>query len=108
MNRPKHLFQSSHSVEGLQGLLKDGGAQRKEVVERLLAGMGGSLEAFDYAFGDSDVHAIADLPDEAAATAISLVVTANGAVSIKTTALLTPETVDEAVGRTVDCQTPGT
>ena len=37
---------------------------------------------------------------EAAATAASLVVTTNGAVSVKTTALLTPETVD--------CQTPGT
>ena len=40
---PKYLFQASYSVEGLQRLLKDGGTQRKEVVERLLAGMGGNL-----------------------------------------------------------------
>ena len=43
---PKYLFQASYSVEGLRGLLKDGGTQRKEVVERLLAGMGGNLQAF--------------------------------------------------------------
>ena len=40
---PKYLFQASHPVEGLRGLLKDGGTQRKEVVERLPAGMEGSL-----------------------------------------------------------------
>ena len=105
---PKYLFQASHSVEGLQGLLKDGGTRRREAIERLVNGMGGSLEAFYYAFGESDVYVIADLPDEAAATAASLSVGASGAGSVKTTVLLTPETVDEAVGRTVDYQPPGT
>ena len=104
---PKYLFQASHTVEGLQGLLKDGGTRRGEAIERLVNGMGGSLEAFYYAFGDSDVYVIADLPDEAAATAASLSVGASGAGSVKTTVLLTPETVDEAVGRTVDYQPPG-
>ena len=69
--------------------------------------MGGSLEAFYYAFGDSDIYVIADLLDEAAATAASLVVGASGAGSVKTTVLITPETVDEAVGRTVDYRPPG-
>ena len=105
---PKYLFQASHSVEGLQGLLKDGGTRRREAIETLVNGMGGSLEAFYYAFGESDVYVIADLPDEAAATAASLVVGASGAGSVKTTVLITPETVDEAVGRTVDYHPPGT
>ncbi len=69
--------------------------------------MGGRLEAFYYAFGDSDIYVIADLPDEAAATAASLVVGASGAGNVKSTVLITPETVDEAVGRTVDYRPPG-
>ena len=104
---PKFLFQASHSTEGLQGLLKDGGTRRREAIERLVNGMGGSLEAFYYAFGDSDIYVIADLLDEAAATAASLVVGASGAGSVKTTVLIAPETVDEAVGRTVDYRPPG-
>ena len=74
----KYLFQASYSVEGLQGLLKDGGSSRREAAERVLASVGGSLEAFYYAFGDNDIYIIADLPDNAAATAASLVVGASG------------------------------
>ncbi len=105
---PEFLFEASHSTEGLQGLLKDGDTRRREAIERLANEMGGSLEAFYYAFGESDVYVIADLPDEAAAIATSLVVGASGAGSVKTTVLITPETVDEAVGRTVDYRPPGT
>ena len=103
----KYLFQASYSIEGMQGLLRDGGSSRREAAENLLASVGGSLEAFYYAFGDNDLYIIADLPDNAAATATSLVVGASGAGSIKTTVLMTPETVDEAVGRTVNYQPPG-
>ena len=69
---PMYLLQASHSVEGLRGLLKDGGTRRREAIERLVNGKGASLEALYYAFGDSDVYVNADLPDEAAATAPSL------------------------------------
>lgn len=103
----KYLFQASYSIEGIQGLLRDGGSSCREAAENLLASVGGSLEAFYYAFGDNDLYIIADLPDNAAATAASLVVGASGAGSIKTTVLMTPETVDEAVGRTVNYQPPG-
>ena len=105
---PEFLFEASHSTQGLRGLLKDGGIRQREAIESLVNGMGGSLEAFYYAFGESDIYVIADLPDEAAATAASLVVGASGAGSVKTTVLITPETVDEAVGRTVDYRPPGT
>ena len=52
--------------------------------------------------GNSDVyrHCRPSSP-ESAASAASLVVTANGAVSVKTSALLTPEVLEQ-------CQTPGT
>ena len=42
-----------------------------------------------------------NLPDDAFATAASLVMGASGAGSVKTTALLASETVDEATGKAV-------
>ena len=91
---PEFLYEASHSTQGLRGLLKDGSTRRREAIEMLVNGMGRSLEAFYYAFGDGELYVIADLPDEAAATAASLVVGASGAGSVKTTILITPETVD--------------
>ena len=104
---PKYLFHASYTVEGLGGLLRDGGTRRRESIENLVKGMGGNLEAFYYAFGDSDLYVIAELPDDAAATAASLTVGASGSGSVRTTVLLDPETVDEAVSRTVDYSPPG-
>ena len=103
---PKYLFQASYTREGLQGLLSEGGTQRREAVENLAAALGGSIEAFYYAFGDCDIYVIADLPDDATATAASLVVGASGAGSVKTTVLIPPETVDEATEKVVDYRPP--
>lgn len=102
----KYLFEASYTQEGLKGLLQHGGTNRREAVEKLLASVGGSLEAFYYAFGDNDLYVIAELPDDTAATAASLTVGATGMGSVKTTVLMAPETVDEAIGRTVDYQPP--
>ena len=103
---PKYLFQASYTREGLGGLVTEGAAGRREMAENLAASLGGSVEAFYYAFGDSDLYAIADLPDDAAAAAVSLSVGASGTASIKTTVLVTPETIDEAIARTTDYQPP--
>ena len=103
---PKYLFEASYTQEGLQGLLKEGGTQRREVVENLAAALGGSVEAFYYAFGDYDIYVIANLPDDASATAASLVVGASGAGSVKTTVLIPPETVDDASGKAVNYRPP--
>ena len=104
---PKYLAHASYTVEGLKGLLKDGGSKRREVVEQLAKGLGGTLEAFYYAFGDDDVFAIFDLPDNVSATAVSLVINAAGGATLKITVLLTPEEVDQATKKTVDYHPPG-
>ena len=104
---PKYLFQASYTREGLGGLVEEGATGRREMAANLAAALGGSVEAFYYAFGDSDLYAIADLPDDAAAAAVSLSVGASGTASIKTTVLVEPETIDEAVRRTVDYRPPG-
>ena len=60
-----------------------------------------------YAFGDDDVFLIVDVPDNVSAAAASLAVGASGAVSIKTTVLLTAEEIDAAAQKSVVYQPPG-
>ena len=104
---PKYMFQASYTLEGVNGLLKVGGSARKKAVEELIDSVGGTLEAVYYAFGDDDIYIIADLPDDAAATALSLTVAASGSATWKTTVLLDPSVIDEAVNRTVSYSPPG-
>ena len=104
---PKYLFQGSYTMEGLSGLMEEGATGRREMAQHLAASMGGSIEAFYYAFGDSDLYVIADLPDDASAAAVSVTVGASGAASIKTTVLVTPETIDQAMKKTEGYRPPG-
>ena len=104
---PKYLAHASYTVEGLKGLLKDGGTKRREVIEQLAKGLGGTLEAFYYAFGDDDVFAILDFPDNVSAMAVSMAINATGGATVKTTVLITPEEVDQATKKTVDYRPPG-
>ncbi|MDP6453782.1 MAG: GYD domain-containing protein [SAR202 cluster bacterium] len=103
----KYLVTASYTTEGAKGLLADGGTKRREVVENLVNGMGGSMELFYYAFGGNDAYIVADIPDHATMTAISLAVAATGSVSVNTTVLITPEEVDEAAQKTVNYTRPG-
>ncbi len=104
---PKYLFQASYTPEGVRGLRSAGGTSRREAIASLAEGLGGRLESFYFAFGDNDVHTIVDLPDQEAATAVALTVNGSGAVTVRTTVLMTPEEVDAAAQRSVDYRPPG-
>ncbi|MBI2855349.1 MAG: GYD domain-containing protein [Chloroflexi bacterium] len=104
---PKYLVRGSYTVDGIKGLLKEGGSARKSHIEQLIRGMGGTVEAFYFAFGGDDVVVIIDLPDGASATALSLAVAAGGAFRPTTTVLITPEEMDQAAGITVSYRPPG-
>ena len=104
---PKYLFQASYTAEGVGGLLKEGGSKRVEMVADMISGVGGTLESCYYAFGEDDVILIAELPDEETAVALSLTVTASGAISVKTTVLLDPATIDAAVQKSANYRPPG-
>ena len=103
----KYLFYGSYTEEGLKGLLKEGGSKRREATEHVIKSVGGTLEAYYFAFGDSDFYLIADVPDNVSASACSLVATASGTCSVKTIVLLTPEEIDRAVKKTVEYRPPG-
>jgi uncharacterized protein with GYD domain len=104
---PKFLFLASYTTEGLKGLRSSGGSARRTAITQLAESVGGTLESFHFAFGDRDAYVIVDLPDNEAAAAVALTTNASGAVSVETVALLTPEEVDEAAGRSVDYSPPG-
>jgi len=103
----KYLVQASYTTDGVQGLLKDGGSKRRAAAEQAIKGLGGTLDAFYYAFGDTDVFAIADAPDNQSAAAVSLAVTASGALRAKITVLMTPEEMDQATKKSVSYRPPG-
>jgi uncharacterized protein with GYD domain len=105
---PKYMIQASYTVEGVKGVQSKGGSSRRDAVADMVEGVGGSLEAFYFSFGDSDVVVIADLPDNEAATAIALTVNAAGGATTKTSLLMTPEEVDAAAQRSVSYRPPGT
>ena len=104
---PKYLLQVSYTAEGAKGLLKDGGSKRRAAAKTLVESLGGKLEAIYYAFGDSDAFVIADMPDNASVAAASITLAASGALTSKTTVLLTPEDIDQAAKKTARYTPPG-
>jgi uncharacterized protein with GYD domain len=104
---PKYLFKVSYTAQGAQGLLRDGGTKRRDAAAAVAKNLGGSVEAFYFAFGDDDAFVIADLPDHAAAAALSVTVGASGAIRGSTTVLLSAEEMDAACQRSVGYRPPG-
>jgi uncharacterized protein with GYD domain len=104
---PKFLVTGSYTGEGLKGLLKEGGSGRRKAVEAAVKSMGGHVEAYYFAFGDSDVVTIVDVPDNVTAAALAIGISSTGTVGIKTTVLLTAEEIDEATKKTMSFRPAG-
>jgi uncharacterized protein with GYD domain len=106
---PKYLIKASYNTQGIKGVLAEGGTGRVNAIENALAGVGGRLESFYFAFGTDDVYVIAEVPDNASAMALAATVGASGVLSnYETVVLQTPEEVDAAVQISVDYRAPGT
>ena len=104
---PKYLIHASYTAEGLKGLLKDGGTKRRDAAEALVKSVGGTMEAFYFSFGENDAFVIIDVPDNEAAAAAAVTVSATGLVNASTTVLITPEEMDEATKRATSYTQPG-
>ena len=103
----KFMVKASYNAEGARGLLKDGGTARREAVDKSIKALGGSLEAFYFAFGDADAYVIVDVPDVTSGIALSLAVNSTGAVHVSTIPLITPAEMDAACKKTVSYRAPG-
>lgn len=104
---PKYLLIGNYTAEGAKGLLKDGGSKRRQVAEAAMKSVGATLEALYFAFGEHDLYAIIDAPDNVSLAAASLAINAAGGVQSKTVVLLTPEEVDRATKKTANYTAPG-
>jgi uncharacterized protein with GYD domain len=104
---PRFLIIADYSAEGARGLMAAGGSARKTAVEKMVSGLGGQIETFDFAFGGDDVYTIVDMPDSESAAAVALTVSGSGAVSARTVVLLTPDQIDRAAQLHPDYTPPG-
>lgn len=102
----KYLIQASYTAEGTKGLLKEGGTGRRRAVEEVVGGLGGTVEAMYFCFGADDTVLIVDFPDTASMAAVSMMVTASGALQTRATPLLTVEEIDEATRKQVAFRAP--
>ncbi|MFN8103283.1 MAG: GYD domain-containing protein [Acidimicrobiia bacterium] len=104
----KYLLDVKYTLDGLKGMVSEGGTARKEAAIKAVESVGGTMEAFYFAFGETDVYAIADVPDNVTAAAVALKLGATGAVAIRTVVLLTPAEVDAAAKVDIAYRPPGT
>ena len=104
----KFLIQASYSREGLRGVKEEGAASRVAALEATLHSIGGRVESFYFALGESDVYLTADLPDTSSALALGVAVAStNGIENYKTIVLLTAEETDMALKTAVNYRSPG-
>ena len=104
---PKYLLEVSYTLEGVRGVVAKGGNARRAAAQAAAESAGGTLEVFYFAFGGSDVLTIADLPDNEAAAALAMAVTAGGGATVSTVVLLSPEEIDRATQKAVAYSPPG-
>lgn len=85
---PAYLIQASYNPEGWAALVRNP-QDRIEAIRPAIEGLGGSVVQGWLAFGEHDIVAIVELPDNVAAAATSMAFSAGGAVkAVKTTPLM--------------------
>lgn len=105
---PKFLALASYTAEGVKAVAKAGASNRRDAIGAMYKKMGGKLEVYYYAFGDFDVVAIGEVPDNVTAAAMSLAINSSGVAHTKTVVLMTPEEIDQATKVNVGYTPPKT
>lgn len=103
----KYLVKARYTVEGAKGVESGGGTSRRDAVAKMAEGLGGSVESFYFAFGETDAYVVLDLPDDRTAAAASMAVNAAGGATSEVVVLLTPEDIDAAAKVSVEYRPPG-
>ena len=103
----RYLISGTYTAEGAKGLLREGGSKRRATIETLIREVGGSLEAYYWAFGETDFYIIAELPDAATTAALGLTTSGSGLVRVQVTVLLTADEIDQATSKQIAYRGPG-
>ena len=92
-----YLLEISYTPEAWAAMLKNP-HDRAQAVEATIKKLGGSVERFWMAFGKYDIIGIVEMPDNVAAAAFAMAVSAGGACkNVRTTALLSVKDGIEAM-----------
>jgi uncharacterized protein with GYD domain len=102
----KYLFEARYTAEGVKGLVREGGTERRAALARACVSAGGKLDAMYFAFGSVDAYVIVDMPDNSTAAALALAVNQGGTATTNTIVLMTPEEVDAAGKKTIAYSPP--
>ncbi len=103
----KYLVCGNYIGEGIKGLMREGGSNRRSEIKKLVASLGGKVDCVYYAFGEYDIYGIFDMPDNTTMAAFSLRASSSGLVKVNSIPLLTPEEIDESAKKTGDFRPPG-
>jgi uncharacterized protein with GYD domain len=103
----KFMVLGNYSAQGAAGVIEHGGTARVNAIKALCKQIGGKLESCYFSFGDHDIVAVIDAPDNVSMAAASLAVAASGIVSMKTVVLLSPKEMDEAAAQVPGYKAPG-
>jgi uncharacterized protein with GYD domain len=94
---PFYLIQASYGSQATAAMIKNP-QDRAAAVRPMIERMGGKLHGLWLAFGEYDVVAIAEAPDNVSAAALSMAIGASGALSAyRTTPLITVAEATEAM-----------
>ena len=104
---PKYLIRANYTADGAAGLAAKGGTARRDAVGKMMTEVGGSIDSFYFAFGETDAYVVVDAPSDEAMVGIALSVNKSGTTTITTTPLLTPEQVDAAATSAPGYTPPG-
>jgi uncharacterized protein with GYD domain len=97
LRMPQYLLQVAYTPEAWASLLKSP-HNRLEAVRPAVEKLGGKFDTGWFCFGDYDLVAVLNMPDNVSAAAFSLAASAGGAVrAIKTTPLLSTDEGVEAM-----------
>ena len=61
----KFLVRANYTGDGVKGLMSEGGSKRRDAATAAIESVGGTLDCMYYAFGETDMYAICDMPDNA-------------------------------------------
>jgi uncharacterized protein with GYD domain len=100
---PNYLLQATYTSEAWEALVKNP-QNRFEAVRPPIEKLGGRIHQGWLAFGDYDIVAVLEMPDNVNAAAVAIAFAAGGALkNVKTTPLLTTEEGVEAMRKAATC-----
>jgi len=98
-----YLFQGSYSTEGWEALVKNP-QNRFEAIRPAVEKLDGKVEHGWLAFGEHDIVAILQMPDNVSVAALVIAFSAGGSLNnTKTTPLLSAEEAVEAMKKAASC-----